>query len=289
MDYPSLMKTFDPEKLNLRTNYHLMISGIIPRPIALVTSIDQAGLVNLAPFSFYNGFGSNPPIVGFSPASSGRTGKSKDTLLNVRETGEFTISMVTFSMMDKMIITSQEFDRDVDEYIESGFSKRISDVVTPPYVAESPYILECKLWDIVDLGGKPGSGNLILGKVVRYHVSDSVLDNEDRISSHKLDAVGRLGGSSYVRVRDAIFEVNLSSGIGFAKLPEFVLNCSVLTADHLKKLASVVEIPSPDRDGLPSLDLQPAIELEWLCRKLIDSGELVRAWQVIYKIGERYV
>jgi len=282
------MRTFDPDTLDLRTNYHLMISGIIPRPIALVTTVDKMGKVNLAPFSFYNGFGSNPPIVGFSPAFSGRTGKAKDTLLNIQETKEFTISMVSTPMMDKMVITSKEFERGIDEYVESGFSKRDSEVVRPPGVMESPYILECKLQDIIELGGKPGSGNLILGQIVRFHVSELAFDNEDRISPYKLDAIGRLGLSWYSRVKSGIFEVDQKQRLGFENLPGFILNSSVLTGSHLNKLASIIELPETDQEFMKSIYGQLENELHTLCRKYIDENEMTKAWQVVYVLREMH-
>ena len=141
-----------------------MISGIVPRPIAFVSSISEAGNLNLAPYSFFTGFAANPPIVGFSPALSGRTGLPKDTLLNIKETEEFTISIVNSDMVGQVSLASCEYDRDTDEFYKTGLEKENSLIVKPPFVKQSPFVMECKLYDIVHLGNKPASGNLILGE-----------------------------------------------------------------------------------------------------------------------------
>ena len=139
-----MKKKFNTKKIGLKDNYHLMISGIIPRPIAFVTSIDKEGNINLAPFSFFNGFGANPPIVGFSPALSGRTGEAKDTLLNIQQTKEFTISVVNYEMVGQASLSSCEYESDIDEYLKSGLTKNESTLVKPPFVEESPFIMEMK-------------------------------------------------------------------------------------------------------------------------------------------------
>ena len=147
-----LYKTFNPKEQDLKTNYQLLISGIIPRPIALVSSLSSDGVGNLAPFSFYNGFSAQPPIVGFSPALDGRDAQPKDTLVNIKDTKEFTISMVSVDMAEQMLITSNSFTNNIDEFDKSGFIRRESIKVSPPHVYESPFIMECKLYDIIELG-----------------------------------------------------------------------------------------------------------------------------------------
>ena len=166
-----------------------MISGIVPRPIAFVSSISKNGAVNLAPYSFFNGFGANPPIVGFSPALSGRTGKPKDTLLNIQDTKEFTISIANSSMVGQVSLSSCEYERSIDEFDITGLTKKDSDLVAPPYVSESAFVMECKLHDIIYLGNKPASGNLILGEIVMFHVSEEILDPNGIIDPILLDAI----------------------------------------------------------------------------------------------------
>ena len=165
-------KEFVTKNLDIKSVYHLLISGISPRPIALVGSMDKNGASNLAPFSFFNAFGANPPIVGFSPALSGRTGLPKDTLLNIKETKEFTISIVNSSIVEQISLSSCEFDKNTDEFIKSGLTKFQSKTVKPFGVCESNFIMECKLYNIIELGKNPGSGNLILGEVIHFHVSE---------------------------------------------------------------------------------------------------------------------
>jgi|TARA_B110000467_G_scaffold61055_1_gene55780 flavin reductase (DIM6/NTAB) family NADH-FMN oxidoreductase RutF len=280
-----LYRAFDPTKLDVKTNYHLLISGIIPRPIAFVTTQDKDGNHNLAPFSFYNGFSANPPIIGFSPALSGHTGGPKDTLLNVRDVPEFTVSMVTSAMTEQMAMTSYAYDRSVDEFTKSGLSKRESQIVKPPHVLESPFIMECKLWDIIELGGLPGSGNLILGEVVMFHVCEDAY-SDNRIDPHKLDAVSRLGYSWYSRTNDGLFELKrpVGDGIGFDNLPSFIRESDSLTGSELSRLASCAEIYSVlevDFDKFNNYDLMQKLKSD------LEFNDTDSAWQIIHELEKR--
>ena len=280
-----MYKTFDPSKLDIKTNYHLLISGIIPRPIAFVTTQDKDENCNLAPFSFYNGFSANPPIIGFSPALSGRTGVPKDTLLNVRDVSEFTVSLVTSIMTEQMAMASSAYERDVDEFIKSGLTKRESQIVKPPHVHESPFIMECKLWDIIEMGGLPAGGNLILGEVVMFHVREDVYSGE-RIDPHKLDAVSRLGYSWYSRANDGLFELKRPSGngIGFDALPQFLLESNSLTGSELSRLASCVDIPKMVDTNLSELD---DTHLEEKLKSVLGINDTDSAWQIVHELGKR--
>ena len=220
-----MYKSIKTKDINLKDCYHLMISGISPRPIAFVSSQSKDGRDNLAPFSYFNAFGSNPPIIGFSPANSGRTGKKKDTLLNIIDTKEFAVSIVDYNMVEQVSLSSCEYDSDIDEFVKSGFEKKESNLIKPPSVKNSPFIMECKLYNIIELGGKPGSGNLILGEIINFHVKESILD-DDKINPMKLDAISRLGYNYYSRSRDGLFEIfkPRHNGIGFDLLPELEYN-----------------------------------------------------------------
>jgi flavin reductase (DIM6/NTAB) family NADH-FMN oxidoreductase RutF len=281
------MKSINPKEQNLRENYHLMISGITPRPIALVSSIDRNGQVNLALYSFFNGFGANPPIVGFSPSFSGRTGLPKDSLLNIRETEEFTISVVDSDMVEQMSLTSGEYDKGIDEFVKGGFHRYNSLKVKSPGVAESKFIMECKLHSIIDLGGKPGSGNLILGEIVQFHVNEQVYDENGKIDPFSMDSVGRLGYAWYNRVSSGIFELNKAAGvgIGFDQLPDYILKSDVLTGNDLAKLASVNEIPKKYNDNNNTKYNTSSKVLHELCREAIHAGDLQEAWQIVFIIG----
>ena len=237
-------KEFIVSKLDIKSVYHLLISGISPRPIALVGSIDKKNNCNLAPFSFFNAFGANPPIVGFSPALSGRTGLPKDTLLNIKETKEFTISIVNSEIVEQISLSSCEFDKNIDEFSKSGLTKLISKMINPYGVAESKFIMECKLYNIIELGNKPGSGNLILGEVLQFHINKSILTKTNSVDPYKLDPIARNGGSWYTQAKKGLFELKKPNniGIGFDLLPQCLLK-SNLTGNELAELASVEYIP----------------------------------------------
>ena len=285
----NMKKTFNPAKLDIKTNYHLMISGIVPRPIAFVSSISEAGNLNLAPYSFFNGFGANPPIVGFSPALSGRTGLPKDTLLNIKETKEFTISIVNSDMVGQVSLASCEYDRGTDEFYKTGLEKEKSLIVKPPFVKQSPFIMECKLYDIVHLGNKPASGNLILGEIVMFHISEDILNSQDRIDPVLLDAVSRMGGSWYSQSKKGLFELKKPrwNGIGFDSIPKIILNSKSITANELSKLASVENRPDILKDLYGSYIEHSLEDLENACKKFINNDELDKAWTIVSIIEEK--
>ena len=284
-----MKKTFNPAKLDIKTNYHLMISGIVPRPIAFVSSISKKDNLNLAPYSFFNGFGANPPIVGFSPALSGRTGLPKDTLLNIKETKEFTISIVNSNMVGQVSLASCEYDRDTDEFYKTGLEKENSLIVKPPFVKQSPFVMECKLYDIVHLGNKPASGNLILGEIVMFHISEDILNNQDRVDPILLDAVSRMGGSWYSQSKKGLFELKKPhwNGIGFDSIPKIILNSKSITANELSKLASVENRPDILKDLYDSYIEHSLKDLENACKKFIDNDELDKAWTIVSIIEEK--
>ncbi len=254
------MKTIKPGEISQPEFHKLLLSGVAPRPIALVSTIDKKnGVVNLSPFSFFNAFSSNPPIVAVGPAHRATDGTSKDTYTNLLETGECTINAVTYSMVEQSNLSSCNYPSDVDEFIKSGFTKRPSTDVKPPGVAESPFIMECRLLQMIDLAPDvAGSGNMALCKVVRLHVTHSVFDG-NVIDPHKIDLVGRMGLSWYARASgNAVFELPQPrwNGIGFDALPESIRSSTILTGNDLAKLASVkqfskrdIDFPPPDECG----------------------------------------
>ena len=276
-------KKINPKSNNIKENYHLLISGVSPRPIALVGSKDINNNYNLAPFSFFNAFGANPPIVGFSPALSGRTGLPKDTLLNIKSTEEFTVSIVTSSLVHQTSLASCEFDKDIDEFKKSGLNKNPSEVIATPGVKESPFIMECKLIDIIELGSKPGSGNLILGEVVFFHIDKNLFNNDGSIDPFKIDHIGRGGGSWYTEVKKSLFSISKPKGIGigFDAIPVKFLK-SNLTGNQLAKLASINKIPDFSEITIPNEfnDILDHIS------KMLDDDQIEKAWQLILKWKE---
>ena len=278
-----MYKSIKTKDINLKDCYHLMISGISPRPIAFVSSQSKDGRDNLAPFSYFNAFGSNPPIIGFSPANSGRTGDKKDTLLNIIDTKEFAVSIVDYHMVEQVSLSSCEYDSDIDEFVKSGFEKKESNLIKPPSVENSPFIMECKLYNIIELGGKPGSGNLILGEIINFHVKESILD-DGKINPMKLDAISRLGYNYYSRSRDGLFEIfkPKHNGIGFDLLPDEIKESSDFNGSELAKLAGVENIPSINNE-YEYLDKLVKDELLSLIKKSLLDMKIDLSWQAILR------
>lgn len=238
-------RLFDPKEISVPEVHRLLLSGVAPRPIALVSTMSAKGEHNLSPFSFFNTFGANPPIVAFSPAYSGKDGLPKDTFLNLKEFSEYTISIVTYSIVEQISLASTSYPRGVDEFIKAGLTKLPSVKVKPPGVSESPFVMECKLLHHIDLGGKPSSGNLMIGEVVYFHIKEEIF-TDNKIDPQKIDAVARMGYDYYCRaIGDVIFRLPnpKGRGIGFDQLPEHIRTSPVLTGSDLAKLARVESLP----------------------------------------------
>ena len=209
----STVKSFDPELLETRDVHRLLSSAIAPRPIAFASTIDAKGNVNLSPFSFFNVFSSNPPILIFSPARRVRDNTTKHTLQNATETKEVVINIVDYSIVEQMSETSKEYDKGVNEFTETGLTEVASLKVKPPRVLESPVSFECTVENIVSLGEHGGAGQLVIAKVVHIHVKSEFLDENNQIDSEKLDLVARLGGDWYTRVtKDSMFKLEKPEG-----------------------------------------------------------------------------
>ena len=280
-------KKIATKDLDVKSVYHLLISCISPRPIALVVSMDNKGFSNLAPFSFFNAFGANPPIIGFSPALSGRTGLPKDTLLNIKETKEFTVSIVNSDIVEQISLSSCEFNRNTDEFIKSGLTKIESKKIKPYGVLESHFIMECKLYDIIELGSKPASGNLILGEVMHFNVAESILNDNNQIDPYKLDPIARNGGNWYTEAKKGLFELKKPKniGIGFDQLPISILN-SELTGNELAKLASIKKIPKYYLEK--NLEKLSKEQLVMEIKNKINNNEIIIAWNIVLHLQKTY-
>lgn len=196
-----------PSDLSWRSLYKLMTGSIVPRAIGWISTVDEEGRPNLAPFSFFTGAGANPPHVLFCPMVRETDGKPKDTLVNIRATGEFVVNIVNEALGPAMNVSSTEFPSDVDEFAAAGLTAAPSLVVRPPRVAESPIHFECRLAQIVDLGQEPGAASVVIGRVVHLHVTDALLVGGDKIDIAALQPIGRLAGNSYCRVAPALFNL----------------------------------------------------------------------------------
>jgi flavin reductase (DIM6/NTAB) family NADH-FMN oxidoreductase RutF len=220
------MLSVAPSDLTIPKLHQLLLGSIGPRPICFASTIDAQGNRNLAPFSFFNVFSANPPILVFSPARSGRTGQSKHTYDNCKEVPEVVINVVTYDMVYQMSLASSPFEKDVDEFVKTGFTPLASELVKPFRVKESPVQLECIVQDIVELGESGGAGNLIICKVVKMHIDESKLNEQGQIDQTKIDLVARMGGNWYCRANgESMFELAkplTTCGIGVDVLPEHI-------------------------------------------------------------------
>lgn len=220
-----------------------------PRPIAFASTVDEEGNPNLSPFSFFNLFSSNPPILVFSPARRVRNNTVKHTLLNCETTKEVVVNIANYDMVQQLSLSSTEYGDGVDEFIKSGFTKLASDVVKPFRVAESPVQLECKVNDIIALGDQGGAGNMIICEVVKIHISEDVLDSKGGIDQHKIDLIARMGGNWYTRATPGMFEVEkplTTLGIGVDAIPEDAKKSGIFAGNDLGILGNVEVLPTPN-------------------------------------------
>ncbi|NBC57771.1 MAG: flavin reductase family protein [Bacteroidetes bacterium] len=244
------MKSFKPKDLETRKLHGLLLGAVGPRPIAFASTISKNGVPNLSPYSFFNVFSSNPPVMIFSPSRRVRDNTTKHTLRNCEETKEVVINIVNYAIVQQMSLSSTEYPDEVNEFEKSGLTMLDSDIVKPYRVKESPVQFECKVNEIVQLGKEGGAGNLIISEVVKLHISESVLDQNDTIDQYEIDQVARMGGSWYSRANRGMFEVPkplAKLGIGVDQIPEKIKNSSVLTGNDLGKLGNVEALPKePD-------------------------------------------
>jgi len=239
------MYSFEPNELSIPQVHQYLLGGVSPRPIAFVSTISDNGTPNLAPFSFFNAFGANPPIVAFSPARRGRDNTVKDTYNNLMSNGECVIHIVTYNLITRVNLASCEYDEDVNEFIKANLTQLKSDLVKPFRVKESPFHMECKLMQMIELGGKAGSGNLAICEVVKFHINESIIDNGS-INPYALDAVARNGANYYTRANDkAIFELPKPNviGIGIDCLPEVIKNSEYYSGRVLGNLGMNESLP----------------------------------------------
>ena len=245
-----MTKTIDPKDISTGEFHALMLGAIAPRPIAFASTIDKEGNVNLSPFSFFNAFGSNPPLLIFSPARRVRDNTIKHTLENVLEVPEVVINIVNFPMVEQMSLASTEYEKGVNEFIKAGFTEIKSDKIRPPRVAESPVAFECIVKQIIETGTQGGAGNLVICEIVMAHFNENILDENGKINTPKMDLVARMGGDYYCRViPEALFEIPkplVSKGIGFDNLPSHVKESHILSANNLGRLANVEQLPTAE-------------------------------------------
>lgn len=277
-----------------RQNY--LQHAVAPRPICFASTIDRAGRVNLSPFSFFNLFSSNPPILIFSPARRVRDNTTKHTLQNLQEVPEVVIHIVDYEMVQQVSLASCEFPKDVNEFIKAGFTPEPATLVKPPMVKESKVKMECLVQEIKALGTEGGAGNLVICEVIRMHIDDAILNEQQRIDQRKLQQVARLGGDWYCKVDETnLFQVekpNVQLGIGVDALPQPIRQSKILTGNNLGQLGNVHEMPVIDPsfqdDTLKNIFQYYSVspeemekELHRYAKQLLDAGKVAAAWQVL--------
>lgn len=243
-------RSIDPDSVPRHDFHQFIVGAIAPRPIAFVSTVDQEGRPNLAPYSFFNAFSSNPPIFVFSSNRRVSNNTTKDTLANVEETREVVINVVNYAIVRQMAVASAQFPKGVNEFEKSGLTPTPSDLVKPFRVAESPVNFECKVTDIIKLGEKGGAGHLIICEMLRMHILEDVLDERGRIVPDKLDLMGRLGRSYYVRASGSAIHTVVQSVetmcIGFDQLPDSIRLSNIFTGNNLGQLAGLHALPLPE-------------------------------------------
>lgn len=243
------MRSIDPKEVSTKELHGLMLGAVGPRPISFASTVDKDGNPNLSPFSFFNMFSANPPILIFSPSRRVRNNTTKHTLKNVLETREVVINIVNFDIVQQASLSSTEYAEGINEFEKSGLTMLKSDMVKPFRVAESPVQFECKVNEVQQLGKEGGAGNLVICEVVKMHIREEIMDENGKIDQHKIDLVARMGGNWYSRAKLGLFEVPkpLSTiGLGIDQLPHHIKNSLVLTGNDLGKLGNVEKLPQKE-------------------------------------------
>lgn len=276
------MLTLNPNEIGTQKTHQYLLGAIGPRPIAFASTIDKDGNRNLSPFSFFNVFSANPPILIFSPARSGRTGETKNTFDNVKEVPEVVINIVNYNIVQQMSLSSSPYPKNVDEFVKAGLTPIPSETIKPFRVKESPVQFECKVNQIVELGQNGGAGNLIICEVLRIHIQDEILDANGLIDQHKIDLVSRMGGNWYCRANsESMFEIEkplTTIGIGVDQIPDYIKNNPILSGNDLGLLASVEKLPSVEEvNNYPRSKKDSIVE----AKELIEKGEIHNAWKVL--------
>ncbi len=287
------MITINPSEISTGKLHGLMLGAIGPRPIAFASTLDIDGNPNLSPFSFFNVFSANPPILIFSPARRVRDNTSKHTLDNVKSTKEVVINIVNHDIVQQMSLSSTEYPEGVNEFVKSGLTMVPSEKVKAFRVGESPVQFECKVNEIIPMGEEGGAGNLIICELLLMHVNEKILDKDGRIDQHKIDQVARMGGNWYTRANKGMFEVPKpisTIGIGIDLLPEEVKKSTIFTGNDLGKLANVEGIPEKT-DALTFVNnhidikvkIQQAnqIEIHKFAKQYLDRDDVDTAWNIL--------
>ncbi|WP_405293942.1 flavin reductase family protein [Algibacter sp. Ld11] len=287
------MVSIDPKSVPTSKLHSYLLSAVAPRPIAFASTMDAEGKPNLSPFSFFNVFSAKPPILIFSPARRVRDNTEKHTLLNIEATKEVVINVVNFDLVHQMSLSSTEYADGVNEFDKAGLTMLKSDIVKPFRVAESPIQIECKVNEVVRLGHEGGAGNLVICEVVKLHIDDAVLNEDDTINQEKLDLVARAGGSYYSRAKAGFFEIPkpiATKGIGVDSFPDAIKKSMILTGNNLGMLGNVEALPTAESveafvSGLEmsTLNIKEATDEQKhkLAQDYLGLGNVENAWKIL--------
>jgi flavin reductase (DIM6/NTAB) family NADH-FMN oxidoreductase RutF len=293
------MKTIQPKDLSTPELQALLQGAVAPRPIAFVSSINGAGAVNLSPFSFFNLFSANPPILVFSPSRRVRDKSTKHTLENVLEVPEVVIHVVGHSLVEQMSLASTEYGKGVNEFVKAGLTEVPSNLVSPPRVKEAPLAFECRVNQVISLGEAGGAGNLVICEVLQIHLDEQILDASGAIAPLKLDPVARLGGNWYTKITpESLFQIPkplTTLGIGVDQIPEEIRLSSVLTGNNLGRLGNVEQLPNSEEVAAfgqtpEVLELKKRFQRDpesWIdhlhrwAQQELESGEVELAWKIL--------
>jgi len=288
------MKTITPGKVPVQEIHGILLGAVAPRPIAFASTVDKEGRANLAPFSFFNIFSTNPPVVVFSPSRRGRDNTTKHSYENVKEVPEVVINLVTYAMVQQVNLASSDFPQGVSEFVKAGFTPVASEQVRPFRVKESPVQLECKVLQVIETGAGPSAGNLVVCEVVLVHLDEAILDDTGRIDPRKADWVARMGGDWYCRANgEALFKVTKPMDgfpIGIDSLPPEIRGSSILTGNDLGRMGLIKTLPSGEEiAGFRQDETYRQITEHWpegderrervhrYAQQLLDRGELLKA------------
>jgi flavin reductase (DIM6/NTAB) family NADH-FMN oxidoreductase RutF len=284
------MITINPKEILTNEFHSYMLGTVAPRPIAFASTIDENGIPNLAPYSFFNAYSSNPPTLVFSSNRRVRDNTTKDTYANIKATGEVVINMVSFNIVRQMSLASIEYPSDINEFEKAGFTPLASETVKPFRVAESPAQYECKVKQIIELGEHGGAGNLFICEVQLLHINENILNEKGKIDPDKIDLCARMGGQYYLRASGSnVFEINQpvnKFGIGFDNIPENIRLSKVLTGNNLAELASVEKLPSEEE--IKSFAIENSISktensytVHARAKSFIEKGDALSAWKIL--------
>ncbi len=280
----------DPTKIPTADLHQYLLGSVAPRPIALASTIDENGVANVAPYSFFNAFSSNPPILVFSSNRKVKDNTTKDTLHNIQNNMEVVINVVSHDILRQMAISSVAFGPNDSEFAKAGFTPLASEVVKPFRVAESPVQMECKVQDIVTLGSHGGAGHLIICHVVRMHIDDRVLDEENKIDPQKIDLMGRMGRAFYTRASgDSIMKVYQNIGkvpLGYDQIPAHIKESTVLSANNIARIAGQLSLPSEEviqsiKTEFASLIASDKNGVHQKAKELIENEEIEKAFGLL--------